>query len=241
MGTREAGKGCGTSESHPHCATESCCANPAPGGPARSPREIPTDGNQPITTGIRGLFSCNLTLACTPGKLSVMRRLARCVLAAFLAFVLAAPTYAVPPPALAPVVTVAVPTPVVIVSISGRAPIVRIPADPPTPKPIPVPVPRTPTVADAQVYALTQLGRTQYNCLYLTAFYESKWNPAAWNGKGSAAYGIPQAKPGSKMASFGYDWAWNPITQVKWMIWYVNAKYGSACGAEAFRHAHGWY
>ena len=42
----------------------------------------------------------------------------------------------------------------------------------------------------------------------------------------SGAYGIPQALPGEKMASMGSDWKTNPVTQTKWMIDYVNHRYG---------------
>lgn len=42
----------------------------------------------------------------------------------------------------------------------------------------------------------------------------------------SGAYGIPQALPGEKMASEGADWKTNPVTQIKWMIKYVNGRYG---------------
>ncbi len=42
----------------------------------------------------------------------------------------------------------------------------------------------------------------------------------------SGAYGIPQSLPGTKMAEFGADWETNPVTQIKWMIQYVNGRYG---------------
>lgn len=42
----------------------------------------------------------------------------------------------------------------------------------------------------------------------------------------SGAYGIPQALPGNKMAEFGEDWESNPVTQIRWMINYVNYRYG---------------
>jgi hypothetical protein len=168
-----------------------------------------------------------------------MRRLARCLLAALLAAAFASPVYASPPPVLAPVVTVALaPMRASAIALPAQAAYHRLD---PVVAPVAVGVLPTPTVAEAQAYALAVLGATQYNCLYLSAFYESKWNPRAWNGKGSGAYGIPQAKPGSKMASFGADWETNPETQVRWMIWYTTTKYGSPCGAEAFRRAHGWY
>lgn len=67
------------------------------------------------------------------------------------------------------------------------------------------------------------------------------WSPTIWNGQGSGAYGLPQALPGSKMASAGADWATNPITQIKWMYGYVNSRYGGSCNARAFKIANGWY
>lgn len=42
----------------------------------------------------------------------------------------------------------------------------------------------------------------------------------------SGAYGIPQSLPGNKMAEFGDDWETNPVTQIRWMIKYVNHRYG---------------
>lgn len=56
----------------------------------------------------------------------------------------------------------------------------------------------------------------------------------------SGAYGIPQALPGSKMASAGADWETNPVTQIRWMSSYVS-RYGGWQGALNFWYAHGWY
>ena len=56
----------------------------------------------------------------------------------------------------------------------------------------------------------------------------------------SGAYGIPQALPGSKMASAGADWETNPVTQIRWMAGYVS-RYGGWQGAIEFWYAHGWY
>ena len=119
---------------------------------------------------------------------------------------------------------------------------------PPKPKPKPtatmrkaVVAPRKPvTVASAQSYARGRLGSTQYACLDNIAVRESGWNPYASNSA-SGAYGIPQSLPGSKMASAGSDWRTNPITQVKWMIGYVDSRYGSACGAWSYWQAHSNY
>lgn len=57
----------------------------------------------------------------------------------------------------------------------------------------------------------------------------------------SGAYGIPQALPGSKMATAGADWETNPVTQIRWMIGYVTGRYGGWQQALNFWYAHGWY
>ena len=55
------------------------------------------------------------------------------------------------------------------------------------------------------------------------------------------AYGIPQALPGSKMASSGADWRTNPVTQINWGIGYIKGRYGTPCSAWAHSNAVGWY
>jgi hypothetical protein len=130
--------------------------------------------------------------------------------------------FRVPAPTPGRAVQAALPTPIVIV--------------PATPKP----VRRNPSVADAKAYALSRLGATQFSCLDRLARRESGWRVHAVNSS-SGAYGIPQALPGSKMAIIADDWRDNPVTQVRWMIRYVNARYGSACGAWAHSEAVGWY
>ncbi|WP_347354564.1 hypothetical protein [Intrasporangium sp.] len=72
--------------------------------------------------------------------------------------------------------------------------------------------------------------KAQYNCLVTLWNGESNWRWTA-NNPSSGAYGIPQALPGSKMAKFGNDWRTNPLTQVKWGLWYIEQSYGSPCGA----------
>lgn len=57
----------------------------------------------------------------------------------------------------------------------------------------------------------------------------------------SGAYGIPQAKPGEKMASSGSDWATNPATQIAWGLGYIDDRYGDPCAAEAHSEQHNWY
>jgi len=75
---------------------------------------------------------------------------------------------------------------------------------------------------------------------------ESGWETEIHNGGGfgyvpGLAYGIPQALPGSKMASAGNDWQTSPATQIKWMIGYIRAVYGSPVNAWNFHLAHGYY
>jgi len=71
---------------------------------------------------------------------------------------------------------------------------------------------------------------------------ESGWNPLISNPS-SGAYGIPQALPGSKMASAGADWRTSPYTQLRWMMGYIAQNYGSAANAYSMwlsRSPH-WY
>lgn len=69
---------------------------------------------------------------------------------------------------------------------------------------------------------------------------ESGWRATANNPR-SSAYGIPQALPGSKMASAGSDWRTNPITQLRWMKGYIKGRYGNAENAWKIRQTRGWY
>lgn len=103
------------------------------------------------------------------------------------------------------------------------------------------PDPPTPTVEDAKAWALETLGPREAYCLDRIVWHESRWNPLVFNRKGSGAYGLVQAKPGSKMASAGPDWQTNPITQLRWAVGYATRKYRSLCGAWAFWVAHGWW
>ena len=80
----------------------------------------------------------------------------------------------------------------------------------------------------------------QFGCLDSLWERESHWNVYADNPN-SSAYGIPQALPGSKMASAGDDWETNPITQIRWGLGYIEDRYGSPCGAWGHSQSHGWY
>jgi Transglycosylase SLT domain len=95
-----------------------------------------------------------------------------------------------------------------------------------------------------QQIAMAMLGSygwsaSEFGCLNDLWTRESGWNPTAANASG--AYGIPQALPGSKMASAGADWQTNPATQIRWGLGYIKGLYGSPCGAWAHSQATGWY
>jgi hypothetical protein len=80
----------------------------------------------------------------------------------------------------------------------------------------------------------------QFSCLDSLWVKESNWDPNAANPT-SSAYGIPQALPGSKMASAGADWETNPATQIEWGLGYIADRYGSPCAAWGHSQANGWY
>jgi cell wall-associated NlpC family hydrolase len=60
----------------------------------------------------------------------------------------------------------------------------------------------------------------EWNALYQLWQHESGWRTNADNPS-SDAFGIPQALPGSKMASAGKDWKTNPATQIEWGMDYI--------------------
>lgn len=83
-------------------------------------------------------------------------------------------------------------------------------------------------------------GDDQFGCLVALWDRESGWNSQAYNAS-SGAYGIPQALPGSKMASAGADWQTNAATQISWGLGYIAGRYGNPCGAWSHSESVGWY
>ena len=83
-------------------------------------------------------------------------------------------------------------------------------------------------------------GADQFSCLDSLWQRESNWNYEAYNAS-SGATGIPQALPGSKMASAGDDWQTNAATQIAWGLGYIAAVYGTPCGAWGHSQSLGWY
>jgi hypothetical protein len=80
---------------------------------------------------------------------------------------------------------------------------------------------------------------SEFSCLVNLWNRESGWNTHAANPSG--AYGIPQALPGSKMATAGGDWQNSYQVQITWGLGYIAGSYGSPCGAWAHSNAVGWY
>ena len=98
---------------------------------------------------------------------------------------------------------------------------------------------------DPQQIAESMLGSygwssSQFSCLQPLWNQESGWSVTASNPT-SGAYGIPQALPGSKMASAGADWQTSAATQIRWGLGYIQSTYGSPCAAWSHEQAYGWY
>ena len=75
-------------------------------------------------------------------------------------------------------------------------------------------------------------GEEQYLCLNRLWTKESHWNYKAHN-KRSGAHGIPQALPAIRMEVISSDWRTNPVTQIRWGLRYIEARYDSPCKAWA--------
>ena len=75
-------------------------------------------------------------------------------------------------------------------------------------------------------------GADQYDCLNRLWTKESHWNYKAHN-KRSGAHGIPQALPADRMEVISSDWRTNPVTQIRWGLRYIEARYDNPCSAWA--------
>ncbi len=125
------------------------------------------------------------------------------------------------------------------------------PENKPAPSPAPAPSPSRdglwhakPGVAQAYAGgAAAQRGWTgsQFDDLVKLWNKESRW---LWNAENpSGAYGIPQAYPGSKMATYGPNWRDDAAVQIDWGLDYISKSYGDPSTAWRLwngRHPH-WY
>ena len=101
------------------------------------------------------------------------------------------------------------------------------------------------TKAEYQAYAKERCyaygwSESDFNCLVSLWNKESGWNVTAKN-RNSGAYGIPQALPGSKMASAGSDYLTNYKTQIDWGLNYIKSRYGTPTAAWQHSQSKGWY
>ena len=110
-------------------------------------------------------------------------------------------------------------------------------------KPVPAASSSTSAAAAQQIAAgmvsARGWGSDQFGCLVSLWSKESGWRTDAANPSG--AYGIPQALPGSKMATAGADWQTNAATQITWGLNYIAGVYGTPCAAWGHSQATNWY
>ena len=105
---------------------------------------------------------------------------------------------------------------------------------------VPTPSPGSAKAIAKQLLADRGWGDGEFSCLVTLWNHESGWRVHAANPSG--AYGIPQALPGSKMASAGPNWQDNAETQIKWGLGYIKSRYGTPCGAwSSWQSQGGWY
>lgn len=116
----------------------------------------------------------------------------------------------------------------------------------PSPAPTPFPTVSSSQIEQSKLYARTFMlqtygwGDAEWVALEQLWTRESGWNHLAVNPS-SKATGIPQALPGSKMASAGADWQTNPQTQIRWGLSYIEGRYKTPLGAWAHFQAKNWY
>jgi hypothetical protein len=108
-----------------------------------------------------------------------------------------------------------------------------------TPAGNPVPAGEAQRIAKAMLPKFGFDPDTQFGCLVELWNRESSWNVHA--GSPDGPYGIPQANPGSKMASAGSDWMNSAATQIEWGLGYIKGRYNTPCGAWSHFQSAGWY
>jgi hypothetical protein len=80
----------------------------------------------------------------------------------------------------------------------------------------------------------------EFDCLDELWISESNWDATADNPT-SSAYGIPQALTGGTHDTLPSDYMTNPVSQIRWGLWYIENSYGTACSAWEFKQANNWY
>lgn len=87
---------------------------------------------------------------------------------------------------------------------------------------------------------MAQAGISNPALAYEIFMKESGCSPTASNPS-SAAHGVCQSLPASKMATHGSDYLSNPITQMRWCESYAMARYGSWESAWQFWQENKWW
>lgn len=100
--------------------------------------------------------------------------------------------------------------------------------------------PQTADMSHTELLKAAGISQSDWSCAEALIQRESGWRVSATNFS-SGAYGLPQSLPGGKMSSAGADWQTNPVTQLRWMGGYVQARYGGWCQANSFQIANHWY
>jgi hypothetical protein len=80
----------------------------------------------------------------------------------------------------------------------------------------------------------------EWNAWNYLEMREAGWNQFARNPS-SGAYGIPQALPPGKMGAAANPPQSNPTAQIRWMIGYIQSRYGDPIAAAAHERAFNWY
>ncbi len=81
---------------------------------------------------------------------------------------------------------------------------------------------------------------SEFGCLNQLWVSESDWDYTADNPT-SSAYGIPQALTGGTHDNLPADYMTNPVSQIRWGLWYIRESYGTICAARDFKMANNWY
>lgn len=108
-------------------------------------------------------------------------------------------------------------------------------------------VTRTESIADEDPREIARrlmpeygMSESEFGCLDSLWVSESDWDPTADNPT-STAYGIPQALTGGTHDNLPADYMTNPVSQIRWGLWYIANSYGTACAAWEFKQANNWY
>ena len=108
----------------------------------------------------------------------------------------------------------------------------------------------------SQVMAEAGIASSDFPYVNYIVSNESGWCPTKWQGEvgycpgyfeplhsisAGPGYGLGQATPADKMASFGSDWETNPVTQLVWATSYADGRYGSWEAAyNHWQNYHNW-